>query len=148
MQGEVSQPTRPRWRGRLVLVLLAAATIPVAAMVYHYPPSQYHFYPPCLFHKLTGMHCPGCGATRAVGALVKGDLLQALAYNVLFILFLPVILVAGYRQARQLWTGEPARGWRLSSRMLYVVMALIISYWVLRNIPVFPFTLLAPHALG
>lgn len=147
MQGEVSQPPRSRWRVRLALVLLAAAVIPVAATVYNYPPSEYGFYPKCLFHLLTGMHCPGCGATRAVGALVQGDLPQALAYNVLLVVFLPVIVVAGYRQARQLWTGAPARGWRLSFWMSYAVMGLIVAYWFLRNVPMYPFTLLAPHEI-
>lgn len=33
------------------------------------------YYPPCAFHMLTGLYCPGCGGTRAVRALMHGRLL-------------------------------------------------------------------------
>lgn len=39
------------------------------------------FLPPCLFHTLTGFSCPGCGCTRAVIALLQGDILQSICYN-------------------------------------------------------------------
>lgn len=35
----------------------------------------------CPFHRLTGRPCAGCGATRALCAFVRGDLLDALLYN-------------------------------------------------------------------
>lgn len=28
----------------------------------------------CLFHRVTGLDCPGCGMTRAFAALLRGDL--------------------------------------------------------------------------
>lgn len=31
---------------------------------------------PCVFHEVTGLWCPGCGGTRSVRALVRGDLWQ------------------------------------------------------------------------
>jgi hypothetical protein len=37
--------------------------------------------PPCIFHALTGYYCPGCGGTRAVNALLRGQLLKAFAYH-------------------------------------------------------------------
>ena len=36
------------------------------------------YYPPCAFHMLTGLYCPGCGGTRAVRALMHGRLLLSL----------------------------------------------------------------------
>ncbi len=39
------------------------------------------FAPACPFHALTGMPCPGCGATRAALALARGDVAGALAWN-------------------------------------------------------------------
>ena len=34
---------------------------------------------PCLFHLMTGLYCPGCGGTRAVRALFRGDLAMSLS---------------------------------------------------------------------
>jgi hypothetical protein len=39
------------------------------------------FVPPCPFHALTGLPCAGCGTTRAVVALARGDVPAALALN-------------------------------------------------------------------
>ena len=36
---------------------------------------------PCLFHLLTGLYCPGCGGTRALRALLAGDLALSLRYH-------------------------------------------------------------------
>ncbi|MDA0678565.1 MAG: DUF2752 domain-containing protein [Bacteroidetes bacterium] len=37
----------------------------------------------CLITTITGVHCPGCGMSRAFFALIKGDLHRAAEYNVL-----------------------------------------------------------------
>lgn len=33
--------------------------------------------PPCIFHSVTGLYCPGCGGTRAVSALLHGHIITA-----------------------------------------------------------------------
>ena len=37
----------------------------------------------CLITTITGVHCPGCGMSRAFFALIKGDLHCAAEHNVL-----------------------------------------------------------------
>ena len=37
--------------------------------------------PPCIFHKVTGLYCLGCGGTRAVFALVRGNVIKSLFYH-------------------------------------------------------------------
>ena len=41
---------------------------------------------PCLFHWITGLYCPGCGGTRAIGALLQGRLLKSFCYHT-FVLY-------------------------------------------------------------
>lgn len=36
---------------------------------------------PCAFLHVTHMYCPGCGGTRALFALLKGDIIHSLGYN-------------------------------------------------------------------
>lgn len=52
-------------------------------------PSDGGVFLPCPFRTLTGLWCPGCGLTRATHYLFRGDVMQALRYN----LFVVVILL-------------------------------------------------------
>jgi hypothetical protein len=136
------------WRRRILMVLFAAVGVPVGtSIVYTFPPSQYNFYPRCLLHWVTGLHCPGCGATRSVGALLHGDLEQAFAYNALFVAMLPLFLFAGFSVVYELWTGKKAWTLRLPSWTVKILILVLIAYFIARNLDVYPFQLLAPHEI-
>ncbi len=134
--------TRPR-------VALLAATVPMVAagvwVLQHVDPNVPNsVLPRCPFHALTGLWCPGCGMTRALHALVHGDLLLALHMNPLGMLMLPalptMLLWSWGWQPRLL---QPLMRWLMDPRLWLVVLP---AYWLLRNLPWFPFTLLAPPA--
>ena len=36
---------------------------------------------PCMFHAVTGLYCPGCGGTRAVAVLVRGQIGASFLYH-------------------------------------------------------------------
>jgi len=50
--------------------------------------------PVCVFHEFTGFPCPGCGATRCVRHLLKGEWTTAFLLNPVF--FVTVFLFAIY----------------------------------------------------
>src|SRR5271155_5532313 len=83
----------PTYSGLFAGVVLGATAIGVGAMVFFFNPSTHGFYPVCLFHVLTGLNCPGCGATRALYALLHGNLRLAVKDNVLFVVLLAVLAV-------------------------------------------------------
>jgi Protein of unknown function (DUF2752) len=118
-----------------------------ATLLYTFSPTEYGFYPRCMFRLATGLHCPGCGATRCVSALLHGDLEQAFAYNPLFVVMLPYIVFGGMRIAYATWTGNQMRSYRVPSWALRILVGLLIVYWIARNIDVYPLTLLAPHEI-
>jgi hypothetical protein len=133
-----------------VVALLAAGGLAVVAAV---PPANDSYYPKCHFHQLTGLHCPGCGMTRSLHAALNGHFLQAVAYNLLAPVFLPLVAVMVVRTLwAWLWEESPARPAREPRRWArwvpWVAFAVIATYWLLRNIPAYPFTLLAPHELA
>lgn len=37
--------------------------------------------PECEFFAVTGLYCPGCGGTRAVKSLLRGDLIRSFLYH-------------------------------------------------------------------
>lgn len=52
---------------------------------------------PCLWRWATGLTCPGCGLSRAVAFLVRGDAPAALGANKLVV---PLVLIAAVAHAR------------------------------------------------
>ena len=102
------------------------------AALYRFPPDRFPVYPPCPFHMLTGLLCPGCGATRALAALLHGQVQEAWHWNALFVLLLPLALgygaVAFFRSLR----GEP---WPVpKSAATYGLLCVAFLFMILRNI--------------
>lgn len=75
----------------------------------------------CPFAVLTGHACPGCGLTRAMAYLVRGDLDRAIDYHPLSLI---LALGAGAWVVWQI--GSRRRGWRPPS-IKVVNLALIAS---------------------
>mgnify|MGYP001321608207 FL=1 len=76
---------------RIIAVLTGAVIAAVAAgyLFFHNP----HQYPlPCLFHIITGLYCPGCGAGRASYSILHGRFYAAFRYNPMYVILLPCIL--------------------------------------------------------
>lgn len=63
------------------------AMLGLAAMIWFiytvdpFPIAGRLFRLPCLLHSVTGLYCPGCGGTRAVLALLRGDFYQSFVYH-------------------------------------------------------------------
>ncbi|OHB72576.1 MAG: hypothetical protein A2V70_19190 [Planctomycetes bacterium RBG_13_63_9] len=101
--------------------------------------------PLCMFHHLTGLHCPGCGAIRATHELLNGRLLAAMHYNVLWVLALPPVLYAAASETRRFVLGRPLPGNPIGRPWFLITLAaLAVLFGLLRNVPGYPFELLAP----
>jgi len=122
------------------IAMTAAAILAGAAFLYLVNPVEYVWLPPCMFHKLTGLNCPGCGMTRATHQLLHGHLLTALHMNALLTIAVPGIVGVG------IWhlVARPER--RPSWKPIYtwLVIGVLVVFGFVRNIPAYPFTLLVP----
>ncbi len=99
-------------------------------------------YVPCIFRKITHLYCPGCGITRMLAAILTGDFYQALRYNPLICILLPLAIVylVDYlinqaRGRKSLLVRTPNWVWIL------MIVALVI-YGIMRNLSWFKY--LAP----
>jgi hypothetical protein len=101
--------------------------------------------PECSFRRLTGLHCPGCGGTRCTYRLLDGDLGGAIAMNaaIVVLLFTAVVLV-GMAVVRE-WKGRPDALPLIPGWLAWSLATLVVVFGVTRNLPWWPFTLLAPH---
>ncbi|WP_347954847.1 DUF2752 domain-containing protein [Gordonia aichiensis] len=97
--------------------------------------------PPCPIKVLLNIDCPGCGATRALDALMHGDPGAAMHFNALAVVAFLALVVGylGYVVGR--WRGRPIVAdwtrWRPASK---AVLVLVVVWFVVRNVPVAPFT--------
>ncbi len=100
---------------------------------------------PCLFYKLTHFYCPGCGAGRAATALVHFDILTAMRQNILFVIFCLPIAYYVLKMYLLFVFQKDLLPWKDAPTWVYTaVTAVLILFWILRNIPVVPFCWLAP----
>lgn len=97
----------------------------------------------CPFLAVTGYQCPGCGTLRAVRALTRGQVGTAFGLNVLTVAVLPLLLWGwfGWFQHRRGRREAPPEVPTVGAVALAVVVPL---FWLLRNVPVEPFSWLAP----
>jgi hypothetical protein len=107
----------------------SVAVLAACWVVYRFPPAGNRWYPGCAFHAITGLDCPGCGATRAMHQLLHGHIAAAFALNPLLFLLIPVALSA----APSFWRGEtpafmqrPWFGW--------TSVVVLTTFWIGRNV--------------
>jgi len=86
----------------------------------------------CPLHRFTGLYCAGCGGTRAIHALLHGDLVGSFRMNALLMPFLLLVVLLCFKP-------------RLMRNPVFLigVPAVIVLFAVLRNLSLFHF--LAPH---
>ena len=73
---------RSRWFFHSSAIKVAGAALLLLVLWSFTPPSEPR-YRLCGFYWLTGRSCPLCGLTRAVFALAKGNIRQAVGFNAL-----------------------------------------------------------------
>jgi hypothetical protein len=113
--------------------LLASAIVAVGALLYRFPPERYSFYPRCPISRWTHWRCPGCGATRAIAALLHGRVAEALHDNPLFVILAPLLfayfVVTYYgvmRNGRLIWP-------QVSPAMIRCLLVLATLFTLARN---------------
>src|SRR5690625_2751961 len=102
------------------------------------------FWVGCLWFRLTGLHCSGCGNSRAVVSLLDGEFLRAWKYN---LVGFPIVLIGLAVYLRSGWISMRCNRWiwpRFSNRLGWYLLILASGWMILRNLPWHPFVLLAP----
>jgi hypothetical protein len=132
-----------RARLALVLGLIVAA---LAAIAWRHPRS-YAWLPQCP-SRMVGAYCPGCGSTRATHHLLHGRIDLAWEHNPLFVA-LGVPLAAFWIGARACGVAVGKRPVftptaRIGMALAWSLVALLLAYMLVRNLPFEPFAWLRP----
>ncbi|MBE0535989.1 MAG: DUF2752 domain-containing protein [Phycisphaerae bacterium] len=128
----------------VAVCLLGGAAALLAVMLFAFDPATSGWFPPCLLYAATGLYCPGCGSLRGLHALLHGDILGALDLNAFMVVSLPFIAYSILRGCTEAVFGSAPRPVFLRAGWIWTMLAAIVTYGILRNVPVWPFTMLAP----
>jgi hypothetical protein len=80
----------------------------------------------CPIYKFSGIYCPGCGATRAVGEILQGNVVAAFEHNALFMSAPLLIMIANMLKRKD--NKSP-------KIFLLITFALTLGFTIARNIP-------------
>ncbi|MCI8363878.1 MAG: DUF2752 domain-containing protein [Eubacterium sp.] len=114
---------------------------------------------PCLFHRITGLYCPGCGGTRAFTSLLQGDFISCFVYHpfVFYCFVMYVLYMASHtlekiciwkkattenRTRRTFQSNEKkapcrspfARGLSFRISYVYFGIVIILLQWMIKNL--------------
>ena len=123
-----------RAAGLLAVLLLLA--YPAKVFFIHFPALMPKL-PPCPSIALFKIYCPGCGSTRALYCLSNGNIAGVFANNPLLpwaLLLATIIYIDPEFSIRH-------------PRLITAFTTTTIVFMILRNLPWYPFTLLAPAGI-
>ena len=138
------RPRLPGWVWPVVLAVVGTTAVSVIALLD--PETRGALSPGCPFRAATGLDCPGCGATRAVYALTRGDVARAADHNLLAVAALPGLAWA-YLRWSLVRLGRHDRLPNVGPRTAWTVTVAVCAFVVLRNLPWWPWTWLGSAPL-
>jgi len=110
-----------------------------AVYLFIFEPGRTGFFPVCVFRFLTGLTCPGCGTTRALHAILHGELETAFMLNPLLLLASPLLVYALMRYSVTVMRGGVPRKNAVPAPYLYALFFVLMGFWIFRNTPFYPF---------
>ena len=90
------------------------------------------YVPACPFYTQFGKYCPACGNTRSITALLHGDILGSLRYNIT-IIFLCLLGLAFYVEKITNVLGKKIKLIPRGNVFLFASLAFFLMYFLLRN---------------
>ena len=144
-RSELDTALRRTTYSRAWAAALVSGAAGICVFLYWVTPGESRLLPPCPFHWVTGLYCPGCGSLRGLHHLLHGNLYAALRSSPLMVLALPLMLQLVASQLGAAVSARLTKPLSISGRRSTMILAIILAYWAARNVPAYPFTLLAPH---
>lgn len=88
---------------------------------------------PCAFNFFTGLYCPGCGGTRAVKELLRGNLRMSFQYHPLVLYTAAVLLLELSTWAVSRVLHRPSFHIRRYNVFILVGAGIVVGNWFYKN---------------
>lgn len=108
-------------------------------IVYLLVGNHFNIYLFCPIKKFLGLYCPGCGVTRMLYSILKGQLYQAFRYNPLIFISLPFFVFYYIDHLYSINKNKKKRLSFLEPSIWYFLIVIFLVYGILRNISFFDF---------
>ncbi|RXP53474.1 DUF2752 domain-containing protein [Lutibacter sp. HS1-25] len=122
-------------------VILAIALVLIYIFI---NPSEVDFLPKCPFYFTTGLYCPGCGSQRATHQLLNFNFKGVIAQNILFVVCIFILIYHITITVLNTYFKKNYFNYLNHAKTGWIVLIFILVFWISRNIPCYPFELLAP----
>lgn len=121
-----------KYRYLFIIGIIVISLIVLILLKYNNPEST-NMFPPCIFYKLTGIKCAGCGLTRAVHSLLNLEFNKAFVLNPLVYVYIIYLIYMGVRYIflKRKLEKVTLDNYKYS---LYVLLIMTISFMIIRNI--------------
>lgn len=130
---------------KLILVIIGVlAFLGMLALYVFWNPSDTNIFPKCPVFAMTGIYCPGCGSQRAAHQILNGNIIEGIRHNYMIALLVVVLLYQGFIYIMNEFFNKKIPNLLHKSKITNSILIIVILFWILRNIDVFPFTELAP----
>lgn len=116
-------------------LIVSVVLIAVIVTVWYFNPEDAIWMPKCPLKHLTGYDCPGCGATRALHAVLHGDIYGAIRYNLFLVIgvaYAALAVLVSRIKATSRYGGF--RRVMLGKTVGWIYITLFFAWWILRNI--------------
>lgn len=141
---EELHPSRKFYESGFMRLVLGIG-IPLSAILLAFYLYIEQSFAKCVFYSITGLYCPGCGSGRATVDLLHFHFLEAIHHNILFVIALPFLAYYGVKVYLKIIFGRNILPFfEISPRGGMIIFYVIVVYWILRNVPIFPLNWLAP----
>jgi hypothetical protein len=92
----------------------------------------------CIFKRLVGIYCPGCGGTRALKALLSGDIAASLFYHPAVLYFTVFYIIFMLRMFLMLRFNIGKVSYKRVVLFIWLGIALILIQWAAKNTDLYP----------
>ena len=127
-----------------IIISIVIFSLGIISLYFFYDPLVSTFFPKCIFNQATGLHCPGCGTQRAIHNILQGNIIIGFSYNIFLLLIVLVLVYLLLLNTFKKITRKEYSNILKKPIVTNSILVFVILFWILRNINIYPFTLLAP----
>ena len=117
----------------IYIIVWTVAILVIALFYFLFDPAESEWMPQCIFYKVTGLQCMGCGTQRVLHSLLHGDISSAWQANRFLVISLPFLIFLIWVELTRL--RHPKIYSIIHTKATIITIAAMLFAWLLiRNI--------------